>query len=316
MKHFILIILLLLSACAPVQKPKEPVKIAVNVWPGYAHAFVAQEKEFFKEYGVDVELVLTKEYHEAHELFHEKKVDGIFNVYADTVFHNTDGTPSNIVYIVGHSITGDVIISKPEINSVSELNGKKIGIDEVNSFSHIFVLKVLENAGLSEGDVFFEVVPAQEVLDVLEQGRIDAGHTREPAKSRALAKGYKQIAHAGEVPGIITDTLTFYRQFIQDRPDDVQAVVNGMLKAQQFLQTNKEEALVIMADAENMTVEEMNAGIQGIHQLDKTENIAEMKKTLPSAGKAINEFYLIRGQVLAEYDLNKTIDSRFVEAAQ
>ncbi len=27
---------------------KEPIKIAMNVWPGYAHAFIAQEKGFLK----------------------------------------------------------------------------------------------------------------------------------------------------------------------------------------------------------------------------------------------------------------------------
>ncbi len=37
MKRLVLIsiVLLLLAACAPVQKPKEQVKIAINIWPGY-----------------------------------------------------------------------------------------------------------------------------------------------------------------------------------------------------------------------------------------------------------------------------------------
>ena len=50
------------STNIPEESTEAPIKIAINEWPGYAHAFVAQEKGFFEKNGVDVELVFDRDY--------------------------------------------------------------------------------------------------------------------------------------------------------------------------------------------------------------------------------------------------------------
>ena len=60
----ILFLICIATGCAEKGEKGEdnrPIKIAINVWPGYAHVFIAQEKGFFKENNVDVELILAKE---------------------------------------------------------------------------------------------------------------------------------------------------------------------------------------------------------------------------------------------------------------
>ena len=44
------------------EEPNPPIKIAINEWPGYAHAFVAQEKGIFEKNGVAVELIFDIDY--------------------------------------------------------------------------------------------------------------------------------------------------------------------------------------------------------------------------------------------------------------
>lgn len=51
---------LLICGCQYPKPAKEPIKISINVWPGYAIAYLAQEKGFFKQNGVEVELILKK----------------------------------------------------------------------------------------------------------------------------------------------------------------------------------------------------------------------------------------------------------------
>ena len=84
-----------------------------------------------------------------------------------------------------YSETGDVIIGS--INSIEELKGKTIGVEGINTFSHIFALRTIESYGMSEGDVFFEIVLAQDVVKKIEDGTIQAGHTWEPTKSEGVA---------------------------------------------------------------------------------------------------------------------------------
>ena len=120
------------------------------------------------------------------------------------------------------SNTGDVIIGNLN-NSITnttlgDLKGKKISVEGINSFSHLFVLKALENVGLGEGDIGISRVPAQKITENMEKGTIVAGHTYEPYTTEALKKGYKILFAAGKIPGIITDVLAFHSDFVEERP--------------------------------------------------------------------------------------------------
>jgi NitT/TauT family transport system substrate-binding protein len=181
----------------------------------------------------------------------------------------------------------------------------------------MFVLTALEKAGVKESEIQIENVPAQDVLTALEQGRIAAGHTWEPTKSSALAKGYKQLGKAGDIPGIITDALVFNDKIIKERPDDMQAIVKSLVEAKKFSDENPEEAIKIMAEKEEMSEEEIKSGINGAHQLNLDENIAAMKESeettsLYSSGRIIVDFYINRGQLSSKPDFNEIIEPKFV----
>jgi len=313
----LLLFLLFLSvSCSNLQRAdeQEPVKIAINQWPGYAYTFVAQEKGFFEKNGVKVELIFDKEYSLSQEKYKNGEVDGIFEVFSDTIFHNSEGIKTQAVYIFDYSDSGDVIIGKSSFNSLADLKGKKIGVDGINSFSHLFVLADLKKAGLKESEIQIENIPAQDVLTALEQGRIDAGHTWEPIKSEALARGYKQLGKAGDIPGIITDVLAFNADFIEKNPEKVQAIVKSLVEAKEFLDANQEESIKIMAEKEEMSEEDMASGLQGVHQPDLAENINAMTAMgyLYSSGELVSNFYMDRGQMSKKPVLSKIIEPRFL----
>jgi NitT/TauT family transport system substrate-binding protein len=314
----ILVFGLLAEGCTPKKaKEKTPIKIALDVWPGYAHAFIAQEKGIFKRHRVDVELILKKDVAESTQLFINNAVDGFFNIFPDIILMNVQGIHSKVVYVTGYSDTGDVIIGKPKFRFLADLKGRKVSFEGINTFSHIFVLKSLEKVGLKESEVQFGNIPAMDVLNSLEKGMIDAGHTWEPIKSQALKKGYKILAKAGDIPGIITDVLVFHAKVVKERPDDIQRIVESILEARDFIYSNRDEALEIMSRAEGMSKEEMGKGIDGVRQLDLKENIKEMQKSkemisLYGSGKMIIDFYLSRGQLSQLPDLDEIIEPKFV----
>ena len=304
------------ASCSKTKK-KRAIKISINIWPGYAHAFIAQEKGLFEKNGVEVELVLKKDITESAELYKHDEVDGFFDVFADVIVIDSEGVPTTVVYVADYSDTGDVIIGRGEFSSLAEMKGKTVSFEGVNTFSHMFVLKALEKAGLRESEVRFENIPAHDVLTALEEGKVDAGHTWEPTKSQALKKGYKILGKAGDVPGIITDVLAFNAEIIKERPDDIQRIVKSMLEARDFVYTNRDEALEIMSKAEGVGKEEMDRGINGVHQPDLKENIKAMRKSkkttsLYGSGECIAEFYLNRGQLSHVPNFDEIIEAKFV----
>ena len=298
-----------------------PLRIATNVWPGSAHAFIAEKKGFFNKNGVQVQLILNADLNQSVTQYREGTVDGLFDAFSNTIMQVADGIPTKVVYISDYSQSGDVIIGRSEFTSLADLKGRKVSFEQINTFSHIYVLKALEEHGLDESMVFFDVVPPSDVLTALESGQIDAGHTWEPITSRALAKGYKILSQAGDIPGIITDILSFNAQVIEQRPQDIQAVVKSLLEAHAFVIAHKEESMTIMAEAEGMSKEEMSSGFDGVSHLNITNNINSMSRSkatfsLYGSGEFIIQYLLRRGQLRQIPNLDEMIDARFVKALQ
>lgn len=306
--------------CAAKKVPvaPSPVTISINAWPGYATAFLAQEKGFFKKNGVDVELVLRETTPESLQLFRDGKVNGCFDILTDIVLVNAQGIPAKIVFVVDYSDTGDVIIARPGITSLAGLKDRTVSFEGVNTFSHLFVLKSLERAGLDEADAKFSNVTAPDVLKALNEGKIDAGHTWEPTTSRALKEGYRILAKAGDIPGIIVDVLAFSPEVIRKRPDDIRAIVASLLEAREYLKANPAESIKIMAAKMGMAEEEMKTGIGGTYQPDLKENVnlTTTTTTTPSlfaAGRMVTDFYLERGQLSSVPDIGNIIEPRFLK---
>jgi len=293
---------------------KVPIKIAINEWPGYAHAFLAQEKGFFEKNGVVVELIFDRDYTTSQQRYIDGEDDGVFEVLPDTMFRNTQGVPSKVVYLMDYSETGDVIVGS--VNSIEELKGRTIGVEGINTFSHIFALKTIESYGMTEGDVFFEIVLAQDVVKKIDDGTIQAGHTWEPTKSEAIKKGYSVLANAGDFPYLVTDVLVFDQNIIKERPDDIQKIVQSMFEAQEYQKNNTDESIRIMAEAENVPIESMKLGLEAVFMTDLDENIKVMNPsndpTLKNAIQVIAQFYLERGQISYEPTFDELIESKFV----
>ena len=298
---------------------KKPIKIGISIWQGYAHAFIAQEKGFFEKNGVGVELMLKKDVPETIELYKNGEVDGIFNVFADMILVNSKGIPTKVVYVPSYSESGDVIIGRPEFNSIADLKGKTVSFQGVNTFSNLFVLKALEKAEIMESEVQFQDVHGTDVLNAMEAEKIDAGHTWEPVTSSALSKGYKGLCKASDVPGVITDVLAFNAKVIEERPDDIQHIVTALLEAKDFINSNKDEAIDIMAKAEGLDRAEVQKGIDAeVHMLDLDENTEAMKKSenivsLYTSLKIITDFYVKRGLLSEAQVTEGIIEPKFIE---
>lgn len=83
-------------------KPAEvypPLRIAINSWPGNAHAFIAAKKGFFLKYGVKVHLTLNTEQEQSVNQYKRGEVDGLFDVFSNTIMQVATGIPTKVVYI-------------------------------------------------------------------------------------------------------------------------------------------------------------------------------------------------------------------------
>ncbi len=309
--------LLFLVGCGDPQPEKSaPLRIGIETWVGYAFAYLAEEKGLFAKHGADVEIVFAQDSATSRERFAKGEIEGWFDVLPEAVTGYAAGVPAMVVWVVDYSDSADVLIGDPVIKEIEDLAGKKIGIEGINTFSHMFALELLAKHGVPEEALRFEIVNPMEVLTALQTGRIDAGHTWEPVTTTALAEGYKILGKAGEIPGLITDVLFMSPTAIETRPDQIQGVVAALAEAIEIWRDQPEDALRIMAEHEKMPVDQFRADLEGLHVLDLPDNLRAMTPTDPDSIYArtqdIVDFFVSRGQIVIRPDVDKLIEPRFV----
>ena len=307
----------------------EPIKLGLNVWVTNFLPFIAQEKGFFEKNNVNVQLTLVPDYLQMIDGYYTGQFDGLMGVYTDVIFQHSQGTDSKVVFAVDYSDTADAIVGKQNGNNttvnstnytLAEVQGKKIGVQGINSFSHLFILRALEKSELNEGDVEFVDVAAQNVTQALQKGEIVAGHTYEPYTSEALKKGYKTLFTAGSIPGIINTVLAFRSDVVEQRPHDIQAIVKSLVEAEDYYTNNKADALKIMSLKSGISESDIVGGFDGIRVLSLSDNInTAMNSTsndtasLYVTGYEISKFFVNRGQISDLPDIAKIIDPTFAE---
>ena len=209
-----------LAVCAATVLQAAPLKVAYSDWPGWTAFAIAEQKGWFKEAGVEVEL-LWFEYGPSMEAYAAGKVDAVMVTNGDALVTGAGGAKNVAVLVVDYSNGNDMIVAKPGIKSIKDLKGKKIGI-EVGFVEHLLLLKALESAGLTESDVEIVPTPTNQTPQVLASGQVDAIGAWQPNSGAALKAlpGSKAIFTSANVPGLIYDTVAVSPQSLAERRAD------------------------------------------------------------------------------------------------
>ena len=318
---FALLFLFLAGCAASVQKG-QPIAIALENWPPEWYHYIAQENGYFNQQGVDVELLKFEDYGASLDAFMTNKNIGCISVSGNDLFSlRENGVDARLVLLSDRSEGADSIVARGDITSIEELAGKRIGVEGFNSFSNMFVVNMLEKHNLSETDVRFYDVKVVDVPRAIEEGRLDAGHTYEPATAEALSLGQKKLGDSRELPsGLIFTGLACRESLLRERPKDVQMMVNAWFMAKKFESENKVAAHSIMANANKVSLEELETGLAGNYLYDLEGNRQALAEgngqgTVAWSLGMMGKFLLERGQMSGDLPPDKFMDSRFVQGA-
>ena len=103
-----------------------------------------------QETGVDVEFIWF-EYVPSMEAFAAGRVDAVCMTNGDALVTGATGKPSVGILINDYSNGNDMIVAAPGIESMKDLKGKKVGIEE-GFVEHLLLLTGLEKNGLKPED--------------------------------------------------------------------------------------------------------------------------------------------------------------------
>jgi NitT/TauT family transport system substrate-binding protein len=217
------------------------VRLGVLKLTSSAVLFLGVEKGYFKEAGIDPELVYFQAAQPIAVALASGDIDvgatgltaGLYNIVAGGVRF----------WIVadkgrewpGHTLTSLLVrkdLHDAGVKALRDLRGRKIGVTQIGSTFHYNLGNFLEKEGLALGDV--EIVPLQAlgaVSEALAARRIDAALTAEPFVSRLEAAGTAvTILRTGDSLPWQIATIFYSDRFAKDRARAV-AFMRGYVRA-------------------------------------------------------------------------------------
>ena len=293
----------------------EPLKIGYSDWPGWVAWQVAIEKGWFKEAGVDVKFEWF-DYVASMDAFVAGKIDGVTVTNGDALVTGATGAKNVMILLTDYSNGNDMIVAKPEIKSLKDLKGKKIGL-ETGFVEHLLLLNGLEKSGMKEADVKIVNTKTNETAQALASGDLAAIGAWQPNSGEAMSRvpGAKPIYTSADEPGLIYDVLTVSPSSLSTRKADWTKVVKVWDKVVFYINDPKTQpdAVKIMAARVGIKPEVYLPLLKGTKLLSLEEGKkvfvkAKGFKSLYGSSKIADDFNVKYGVYKKPVDLNKAIN--------
>lgn len=313
---------LLAACCAGAGTANaEPLKIGYSDWPGWIAWEIGIKKGWFKEAGVEVEFAWM-DYVESMDAYVAGKVDAVTMTNGDALVTGATGKPSVGIIINDFSNGNDMIVAAPGIDSIKDLAGKKVGLEE-GFVTHLLLLTGLEKNGVDPSTVTIVNTPTNETPSVFEAKAVDAIGAWQPNSGQALkaVPGSKPVFTSADAPGIIYDLLYVSPESLDSRKEDWAKVVGVWYRIAEFIrdEENLDEALEILSGRVGIKPEEYEPFLKGTYILTLDEALErwEDKEGLDSvfgSTKIVDEFNLKFEVYDKSQDASKYLDPTLTKA--
>lgn len=234
---------------APAGRPEKPnLKIALAV-PTASHLpiYVAQHRGFFKEEGLNVELVVFRAAPEALSVYLAGGVD-FANMGITEVFTAREaGKNLKAVWMVSNAMPYE-LWARPNIKSLKDAKGARFAISRYGAFSDFITRWALRKGGLDpEKDArILQVGGPGERLAALVRGAVDVA-ILEPAEGlQAKKAGMVLMTRVYDyLPQFPAQPYVSTPEWITRNPETARAIIRATRKAIKHLRANKADAIAI-----------------------------------------------------------------------
>lgn len=295
------------------------ITLGFSAWPGWFPWQVAADQGLFAKNGVDVEVKYFENYTDSLNALSTGNIDANSQTLNDTISSVAGGAKERIVLVNDNSTGNDQIIAREGIASVADLKGKTVAAEE-GTVDHYLLLLALQKAGLGPADVKFTPLATDAAAAAFVAGRVDAVGVFAPFTTTALERqGSKAIATSKDFPGAIPDHLVVNPSLIQDRPDDVQALVKTWFDTVDWIRTNRDQAIAIMAKRAGVSPTDYATYDAGTTIFTLENNLEAFTPGSTDAhldyqGRKISDFLLQTKLIDTKPDLEGLLDDQFVKA--
>jgi len=297
-----------------------PVVMGYSSWAGWWPWAIAEAEGLFEQNGVNVELIWFDGYLESMQALASGQLDANCQTLNDTISFAGEAVNGEVAVVVNDNSAGnDKVIAAPEINSVEDLEGKTVTLEEGVVGDFLLTL-ALEDAGKSRKDVTIKNLETGAAAAAFAAGQADAFAGWVPFWETALEReGSKELTSSADFPGAIPDLLVVTQVLIDEQPEVVQALVNTWFDIRAFMEANPDRANEIMAARASVSADDFEKYLEGTRFFSVEDNLeafspGDSMVHMPYAAQAMADFMVEVGFIPEAPDLEAVLDDQFVKA--
>lgn len=235
----------------------EPLILGLHPWIGNGLYYVAKEKGFFDAQNINAQLVSYTDGAVGKQLIASGKVHVLASLTPETAVVLSDaGNKIKVVAMTDTSEGADGIIATQDIKTLSDLKGKKVAF-EGSSPSHFYLSYLLDKEGLTTKDLQAVNVTAPDAAASFFSGNVAAAVTWEPWLSTATDRAGGHLIATTKNDPILPALVIVREDTMQQRPQDIRAMLRGLFAAREWILNNQDEAVKIIAKNFQITEQEV-----------------------------------------------------------
>ncbi len=203
----------------------------------------AQEWKLFTQNGLSAQLIVMT-FTISIPALSADQVEYLGGVGPATVSATLRGIPARAVWFSSDKVLWS-LIAQPQMKTLTDLRQKPIGITGgLGATGHVALLLALEKAG--QDSKAFAITPftgVSDMIQALEAGYLSAAMLQPPQLFYSMSKGFKEMLNVASMIEMPVGGLTVPVKTIQNRQQEVRAVIKSVQQAKQRMLKSKEETL-------------------------------------------------------------------------
>jgi sulfonate transport system substrate-binding protein len=237
-------------------------------------------------------------------------------------FGSTAGAAALINRINGNPVRSVYVFSRPEwtalvtlkdspINTVADLKGKKVAVTR-GTDPHVFLVRALADAGLSDSDVTFVLLQHADGRLALTRGDVDAWAGLDPMMASAELQDDARLFF--RKPEANTwGVLNVSEEFAAAHPDIVKRVIKVYEQGRTWALANPDALAELLAKTAKIPIEVARKQLAERTDLSHNKIGDAQRDSIVAAGKALQSAGVIEADVDVQSAVDMLIDRSFTE---
>jgi NitT/TauT family transport system substrate-binding protein len=263
----------LINACSLGQNQSlKPLRVGITSWVGFDIARYAEPSGIFKQRGLEIDFVRFENQQDSSRAVMRGALDAAFVSLWDVMQVDPGNGKPVVLMTTNISAGADGIVAKPEIKSVEDLRGKKVGA-KLGTVNHLILLEALKANQIKPSDVQLLDYSNEVAAQKIKEGEIDAAVLWEPMLGET-AKNIKGnvIYTTKQVDSLVIDALMSSDMIVKAKKAELKQFMLEWFDVMHAVETQPKEVFNTVGKKLGQSGESFASDYAGLKKGDMTLN--------------------------------------------